>query len=228
MTLQRHYLWRTYASGFSDIDDTNILSGNDVAKTFEQSQEKIVKIRQDALLLFSFKSRTKGMPDLNATIKFINAILGNWYGYTIKSSATRVGSKEHKYKKTYWIDCKPYSRASFDNQEELMDKKLHIPDYLPIVHNTILEYIEHNISDLPNNAIDEKDLFLEMPAQYNLEHRKNSSQDICHADITTCRANAYKKKISEFLIFLSSEFLIKNETDVDILIFHLQQKLKLS
>ena len=30
--------------GFSDIDDTNILSGDDVAKTFEQSQEKIVKI----------------------------------------------------------------------------------------------------------------------------------------------------------------------------------------
>ena len=30
--------------GFSDIDDTNILSGDDVAKTFEQSWKKIVKI----------------------------------------------------------------------------------------------------------------------------------------------------------------------------------------
>ena len=50
--------------GFSDIDDTNILSGDDVAKAFKQSQEKIVKIREDALLLFNFKTRAKGIPDL--------------------------------------------------------------------------------------------------------------------------------------------------------------------
>ena len=30
--------------GFSDIDDTNILSGDDVTTIFKQSQEKIVKI----------------------------------------------------------------------------------------------------------------------------------------------------------------------------------------
>ena len=62
--------------GFRDIDDMNILSGDDVAKTFEQSREKIVKIREDALLLFGFKTRAKGLPDLNATIKFINAVMG--------------------------------------------------------------------------------------------------------------------------------------------------------
>src|SRR5438128_12694334 len=61
---------------FRDIDDMNILSGDDVAKVFKQSQEKIVKIQEDALLLFNFKTRAKGIPDLNATIKFINAILG--------------------------------------------------------------------------------------------------------------------------------------------------------
>ncbi|CAG8573368.1 2268_t:CDS:2, partial [Scutellospora calospora] len=75
---------------FSDIDDTNILSGDDVAKTFEQSQEKIVKIQEDTLLLFSFKTRAKGLFDLKATIKLINAIVGNWCSYTIKSDATRV------------------------------------------------------------------------------------------------------------------------------------------
>ncbi|CAG8558620.1 5622_t:CDS:2, partial [Diversispora eburnea] len=42
--------------GFRDIDDTNILS-------------------EDTLLLFGFKTRAKGISDLNATIKFINAIL---------------------------------------------------------------------------------------------------------------------------------------------------------
>ncbi|CAJ0830229.1 8848_t:CDS:2 [Entrophospora sp. SA101] len=67
--------------GFSDIDDTKILSGDDVSKAFEQSWEKIVKIRQDALLLFGFKE----LPDLKATVKLINAIAGNWCGYTIKT-----------------------------------------------------------------------------------------------------------------------------------------------
>src|SRR5438128_11633669 len=69
--------------GFRDIDDMNILSGDDMAKVFKQSQEKIVKIREDALLLFGFKTRAKGMPDLNATIKFINAVMNNWCSYTI-------------------------------------------------------------------------------------------------------------------------------------------------
>ena len=77
--------------GFSDIDDTNILSGDDVTTIFKQSQEKIVKIREDALLLFGFKTRAKGLPDLNATIKFINAILSNWCGYTVKSSRAKLG-----------------------------------------------------------------------------------------------------------------------------------------
>src|SRR6185369_9389372 len=57
--------------GFSDIDDMNILSGDDVAKAFKQSREKIVKIREDALLLFSFKTRAKGLPNLKATIKLL-------------------------------------------------------------------------------------------------------------------------------------------------------------
>ncbi|CAG8617704.1 9_t:CDS:2 [Diversispora eburnea] len=134
LTLQRHYLWKIYASGdiggkddiqnwginnddwiklcnidfvkkfnnleplqyfrrlayfrrqgFIDIDDTKILSGDDVTKTFEQSQEKIIKIREDILLLLGFKTQAKGLSDLNAAIKFINVILSNWCGYTIKS-----------------------------------------------------------------------------------------------------------------------------------------------
>ncbi|CAG8821937.1 42975_t:CDS:2, partial [Gigaspora margarita] len=79
--------------GFSGIDDTKILSGDDVAKTFEQSREKIVKIREDALLLFDFKTRAKGLPDLKATVKLINAIVGNWCDYTIKNGETRVGPR---------------------------------------------------------------------------------------------------------------------------------------
>src|SRR6185436_17489618 len=88
--------------GFIDIDDTNILSGDDVVKVFKQSQEKIVKIREDALLLFGFKTRAKGLPDLNATIKFINAILSNWCGYTIKSEQRLSRSKDQRvWKRSY-------------------------------------------------------------------------------------------------------------------------------
>ncbi|CAG8590658.1 284_t:CDS:2, partial [Scutellospora calospora] len=58
-----------------DIDNMNILSSNDMIKAFKQLQEKIIKIQEDVLLFFSFKTRAKGLPNLNATIKFINAIL---------------------------------------------------------------------------------------------------------------------------------------------------------
>jgi hypothetical protein len=77
----------------SDMDDAKILSGDGVTKAFEQSREKIIKIRQEALLLFGFKSRAKEPPNLNVTIKFINAVIGNWCGYTIKSGRKREGPK---------------------------------------------------------------------------------------------------------------------------------------
>ncbi|RIB10166.1 hypothetical protein C2G38_210230 [Gigaspora rosea] len=118
--------------GFNDIDDTNILSGDDVAKTFDQSREKIVKIREDALLLFGFKTRAKGLPDLDATIKFINAILGNWCGYTIKSGETRVGPRTNRvWKKTYWIHRVPPNSAGFETIERIMAIKLNDPNYHP-------------------------------------------------------------------------------------------------
>ncbi|RIB23784.1 origin of replication binding protein [Gigaspora rosea] len=116
--------------GFNDIDDTNILSGDDIAKTFDQSREKIVKIREDALLLFGFKTRAKGLPDLNATIKFINAILGNWCGYTIKSGETRIGPRTNRiWKKTYWIHRVPPNGAGFETIERIMAIKLNDPNY---------------------------------------------------------------------------------------------------
>jgi len=109
-----------------------ILYSDDVAKTFEQSQEKIIKIREDALLLFGFKTQAKGTPDLNATIKFINAILSNWCGYTIRSGETCVGPRTNRVrKKTYWIDRKAYGGIGFNNQE-VVATKLHNPEYHPI------------------------------------------------------------------------------------------------
>src|SRR5205085_2884818 len=99
---------------------------------------------------------------------------------------------------------------------------------MPITNNITSDCTEHEVSDLSNNAIDEKDLFLEILAQYDAEYRKNSSQDICHVGITTCEANTYKNEIPDSLISLSSEFIVKNESDVDMLIFYLQQKFQMS
>ncbi|CAG8853807.1 19499_t:CDS:1, partial [Gigaspora margarita] len=251
--------------GFSDIDDMNILSGDNVAKTFEQSREKIIKIREDALLLFGFKTRAKGMPDLNATIKFINAILSNWCGYTIKSGRIKEGPKDQRvWKSTYWIYRVPRDGAGFETIERIKAIKLNAPNYrptnpilppykpelinetqdlfdsIPITNNITSECTKHEVSDSSNNTIDKKALSLEMLAQDQSidsnkisEHREDHTQDICHVNTTTIsEASTAEKKIPESLvtlclppaISLSSEFLIKNESDIDTLIFYLQQK----
>ncbi|KAG9296674.1 hypothetical protein G9A89_009933 [Geosiphon pyriformis] len=130
----------------------NILSGDDVAKTFEQLREKIVKIRENALLLLGFKTRAKGLLDLNATIKFINAVMGSWYGYTIKSGATCVGSKEHQvWKKTYWIDRNPYCGAGFNNQEVIARKLEYCPiaPVLPSYKSKVIDEIQDLFDSIP-------------------------------------------------------------------------------
>jgi hypothetical protein len=79
------------------------------------------------------------MPDLNATIKFINAIVNNWCGYTIKSGETRVGSKGHQIrKKTYWIHRVPPNGAGFETIERIMAIKLNNPNY----HNETQELFD--------------------------------------------------------------------------------------
>ncbi|CAG8682673.1 17353_t:CDS:2, partial [Cetraspora pellucida] len=197
--------------GFKDIDDTNILS-------------------EDALLLFGFKTRAKGISDLNATIKFINAILSNWCGYTIRSGATYgfVTQEEITAIKVNNSKYFPIGPILPLYKSELIDETQDLFDSISITNNITSECTKHEVSDLSNNEIDEKDLFLEMPAQYDAEHKKNSSQDICHVNITTFEANAYEKEISDFLISLSSEFLIKSESDMNMLIFYLQQKFQMS
>ncbi|RHZ44601.1 hypothetical protein Glove_718g63 [Diversispora epigaea] len=73
--------------GFSGIDDTKIFSGDD---------------------------RT---PDLKATVKLINAIPRNWCSYTVKSGGNSCRFQGHQvWKKTYWIDCKPYNRTGFNKK----------------------------------------------------------------------------------------------------------------
>ena len=63
--------------GFTGIDDKYILSSNIVLEAFMQSCKRFIEIRNQFLLLFSFKSYTKITPDFNSAIKAINTIAGN-------------------------------------------------------------------------------------------------------------------------------------------------------
>ena len=59
-----------------------------------QSCERYIEIQDQFLLLFGFKSHAKAIPDLKSVIKAINAIAGNWCGYTVKSNQKKIGLKE--------------------------------------------------------------------------------------------------------------------------------------
>ncbi|CAG8749569.1 25777_t:CDS:1, partial [Gigaspora rosea] len=175
--------------GFTGIDDKQILSDDQVKVAFEASRERFIEIRNQSLLLFGFKSRAKEIPDLNSAIKAINAIVGNWCGYTIKSKRKLVGSKGQQiWKYSYQINRNPYKGHGFDNQEKITAIKVNNPKYLPInpvlpsykqkinneiqdlfdsvpiTNNTTSDYTEREVSNLSINAINEKALFLEMPA----------------------------------------------------------------
>ena len=85
----------------------------------------------------------------------------------------------------------------------------------------LFEYVEHKISNSSSNAIDEKDLPLKIPAR---NQSAGLYQDRYHLDTTIGEARIVEKKMPEYLTSLSSEFLIKNESDINMLIFHLQRK----
>ena len=80
--------------GFTGIDNRRTLSGDTASESFTRSCERFIEIRNQSLLLFGFKSRAKKIPDLKSAIQAINAIAGNWCGYTVKSDKKRIGPRE--------------------------------------------------------------------------------------------------------------------------------------
>jgi len=89
----------------------------------------------------------------------------------------------------------------------------------------LFEYVEHKISNSSSNAIDEKDLPLKIPAR---NQSAGLYQDRYHLDTTIGEARIVEKKMPEYLTSLSSEFLIKNESDINTLTLLLQQKFQMS
>jgi hypothetical protein len=88
--------------GFTGIDDKRILSSNIISETFTQSCERFIKVLDQSLLLFGFKSRAKVTSDLNSAIRAINAIAGNWCGYTVKINRKKIEPKKKQiWKRSY-------------------------------------------------------------------------------------------------------------------------------
>ncbi|CAB4376826.1 unnamed protein product [Rhizophagus irregularis] len=82
-----------------------------------RSCERFIEIRNQSLLLFGFKSRAKEIPDLHSAIKTINAIAGNWCGYTIESDKKRIGPKGQQVRQySYRINRQPYNSTGFGDK----------------------------------------------------------------------------------------------------------------
>jgi len=82
-----------------------------------RSCKRFIEIRNQSLLLFGFKSRAKETPDLHSAIKTINAIAGNWCGYTIESDKKRIGPKGQQVRQySYRINHQLYNSTGFGDK----------------------------------------------------------------------------------------------------------------
>jgi hypothetical protein len=84
------------------------------------------------------KSRAKETPDLKLTIKAINAIAGNWCGYTVKSNRKKIGHKKQQvWEYSYKINHQPYDGRAFGDKGAP-----ELPPYKPKSDNKIQELFD--------------------------------------------------------------------------------------
>jgi hypothetical protein len=84
------------------------------------------------------KSRAEETPDLKSTIKAINAIAGNWCGYTVKSNRKKIGPKEQQvWEYSYKINRQPYDGRGFGDKYAP-----ELPPYKPKADNEIQELFD--------------------------------------------------------------------------------------
>ncbi|CAB4373212.1 unnamed protein product [Rhizophagus irregularis] len=102
---------------FTGIDNRRTLSGNIASESFIRSCERFIEIRNQSLLLFGFKSYAKETPDLKSAIQAINAIAGNWCGYTVESDKKKIGPRGQQVKQySYRINHQPYNGTGFGDK----------------------------------------------------------------------------------------------------------------
>ncbi|GES93705.1 hypothetical protein GLOIN_2v1762477 [Rhizophagus clarus] len=146
MALKYFYMRNLYCK---DMTEENLEKSvaEDLRKSYLENYWKVIqelfKILDftsidDKRILFDSMSRTKETPDLNSAIKTINAIAGNWYGYTIKSDKKRIGPKEKRiWEQSYQINCQLYKGLSFGDKGAP-----ELPLYRPKTDNDIQELFD--------------------------------------------------------------------------------------
>ena len=126
---------------FASIDDKYILFSNIVSEIFTQSYKRFIEVLDQSLqslLLFGFKSRAKVISDLNSAIRAINAIAGNWCGYTVKINRKKIKLKEKQvWEHSYQINWQPYDSLSFGDKGAP-----ELPSYRPKTDNDIQELFD--------------------------------------------------------------------------------------
>ncbi|CAB4387887.1 unnamed protein product [Rhizophagus irregularis] len=85
-----------------------------------------------------FPSHAKVTSDLNSAIRAINAIAGNWCGYTIKINRKKIGPKEKQvWERSYQINRQPYDGLGFGDKGAL-----ELPPYRSKTDNDIQELFD--------------------------------------------------------------------------------------
>ncbi|GES89151.1 hypothetical protein GLOIN_2v1776159 [Rhizophagus clarus] len=112
----RHFRRLAYfrRQGFTGIDDIRTLSSNIISEAFAQSY-------------------------LKSAIKAINAIAGNWCGYTVKSDKKRIGPKgQQVWQYSYQINHRSYSNSTGFGDKHAPE----LPPYRSKTDNDIQELLD--------------------------------------------------------------------------------------
>ncbi|GBB95689.1 hypothetical protein RclHR1_25960002 [Rhizophagus clarus] len=165
MILQRHYLWKIYASGDIGGKDDNQNWGVDDAKWINLYNISFVKkfnnpepLRHFRRLAYFRRQGFTGIDDirtlssniiseafaqscenLKSAIKAINAIAGNWCGYTVKSDKKRIGPKgQQVWQYSYQINHRSYSNSTGFGDKHAPE----LPPYRSKTDNDIQELLD--------------------------------------------------------------------------------------
>ncbi|CAG8555176.1 10852_t:CDS:2, partial [Gigaspora margarita] len=175
-------------------------------KTFEQSQEKIIKIQKD-VLLFGFKTRAKGILDLNTTIKFINTILSNWCDYAIRKKIIAIKLNDPNYYPTNPI-LLPYKPKSVNETHKLFDS-------IPITNNISISKPSNKVcekSSYNNIAKKSKISLLQLSSSILIQNQSNNSKQYSNTTKT-------KKEIPKSLFLYLQNILSKMNLKLILLSF---------
>ncbi|GBC13420.2 hypothetical protein GLOIN_2v1884291 [Rhizophagus irregularis DAOM 181602=DAOM 197198] len=120
---QKHFLRLSHfrKQGYNEENAMKELKAKDIAqwedtyyKTGYNFEKSVAEDLHKSYSANHWKSRAKVTSDLNSAIRVINAIAGNWCGYTVKINRKKIGSKEKQvWERSYQINQQPYNGLGF-------------------------------------------------------------------------------------------------------------------